>query len=86
LRGWEVKRLRGQEVERLRGWELLSILKDAKELLKNKQTNLYAGVLFFNNSKKQRIVNYLMLLGEVKGKRTSKNSQVISKQSLSNYH
>jgi hypothetical protein len=29
--------------------------------LRNKLTNLYAGVLFFNNSKNQRIVNYLML-------------------------
>jgi hypothetical protein len=30
---------------------------DTKELLRNKLTNLYAGVLFFNNSKNQQIVN-----------------------------
>jgi hypothetical protein len=36
-------------------------LHDTKELLRNKPTNFYAEILFFNNSKNQQIVNYLML-------------------------
>jgi hypothetical protein len=40
---------------------IISSDESTKELLRNKLTNLYAGILFFNNSENQRIVNYLML-------------------------
>jgi hypothetical protein len=55
-----------------------------KELLRNKLTNLYEGILFFNNSKNQRIVKlFNAFLRKLKGKRASRNSQVISKHLLS---